>query len=152
MNTVIRSAIRIVFALLWLSRLCLTSLCLAIAILALALYIAAAYLPLLQILCSAKAFIAESTLAIFMFLTPSPDRRSFVVHTYPHDKMLTAARVHIVELIIKLIIKLIIETAIVAPYDADNAHTQRKKQCLFHRSTPYKLNEMICSEFAVPDL
>ena len=89
-----------------------------------------------------------------MFLTPSPDRRSFVytVHTYPHDKMLTAAWVHIVKLIVKLIIKLIIETAIVAPYDADNAHTQRKKQCLFHRSTPYKLNEMICSEFAVPNL
>ncbi len=86
-----------------------------------------------------------------MFLTPIPDRRSFVVHivhTYPHDKMLTAAWGHIVKLIIKLFIK----TAIVAPDDADNPHTQRKKQCLFHRSTPYKLNEMICSEFAVPNL
>ena len=107
-------------------------------------YITAAYLPLLQILCTAKAFIAESTLAIFMFLTPSPVRRSFVytVHTYPHDKMLTAAWVHIVKLIVKLIIKLIIETAIVAPYDADNAHTQRKKQCLSHRPTPIYIHSL----------
>ena len=129
------------FTLLWPCRLCLTSLCLAIAILALALYITAAYLPLLQILCTAKAFIAESTLAIFMFLTPSPVRRSFVVHTvhtYPHDKMLTAARVHIV----KLIIKLIIETAIVAPDEASHSHTQRKKQCLSHRSTPIYIHSL----------
>ena len=145
MDTVVRSALRIVYALLWLSRLCLAFLYLAITILALTLYIASAYLPLLQILCTAKAFIAESTLAIFMFLTPSPDRRSFVVHTvhtYPHDKMLTAARVHIVKLIIKLIIKHIIETAIVAPDEASHSHTQRKKQCLSHRSTPIYIHSL----------
>ena len=120
MDTVVRSALRIVYALLWLSRLCLAFLYLAITILALTLHIALTSLPILQILCSAKAFIAESTLAVFMFLTPIPDRRSFVVHTYPHDHMLTAARVHIV--------KLIIETAIVAPDEASHSHTQRKKQ------------------------